>query len=531
MPLGSFTLVLHAHSPYVRRTNEARLFRAIAETYLPLLIALDELQREGLTPRLTLACSPLWLEQLADTELQTRFELYLEEQLALVETLHAAPASLQTWYRDWHTRLLRAYRDDYARDLIGGLKRLAADDALDLLTSAATHAYLPLCDRDATIYAQLKLGIAATRRHFGHNPRGVWLPACGYRPAFMDGTHYKPGIEEFLAELNLGYFFCDANGIADSRAPGNVPARKIVVRADERPVAKFRTTLRPYYVQAANVAVFARNPHASLQVIGQAHAYPNDFVYRDPARADPATGLRLWRLTASNATSAQKELYDPAIAWARTRMHAEHFVSVVAQQIRTHHFQGFKPGIVTAAFDAEIFGVRWFEGIAWLKEVLRQCATSPDVELTTARAYVRAYPPDHMLALPESSWGKHNDHSTWANAHTAWMWDALNAAAREMESLVAQFSNATGERQAILTQAARELLLLQTSDWVVGVGEPATQDDANEPFRQHHARFTRLAALARRDAWSDEERRYVAHVAALDQPFADLDYRLFAARE
>ena len=63
---------------------------------------------------------------------------------------------------------------------------------------------------------------------------------------------YKPGLEEFLADLNLGYFFTDTHVIVGGQLVGKVagdvigpygalPKRKLVVRADKRPEAKQRT--------------------------------------------------------------------------------------------------------------------------------------------------------------------------------------------------------------------------------------------------------------------------------------------------
>ena len=44
------------------------------------------------------------------------------------------------------------------------------------------------------------------RRHFGREPAGIWLPECGY----------YPGLDEFLAEAGIRYFFVDTHGVADA---------------------------------------------------------------------------------------------------------------------------------------------------------------------------------------------------------------------------------------------------------------------------------------------------------------------------
>jgi 1,4-alpha-glucan branching enzyme len=55
---------------------------------------------------------------------------------------------------------------------------------LEIITSAATHGYLPLLGRDTAVQAQVKQGVATYRRHFGRDPQGFWLPECAYRPRY-----------------------------------------------------------------------------------------------------------------------------------------------------------------------------------------------------------------------------------------------------------------------------------------------------------------------------------------------------------
>src|SRR6476469_2288838 len=86
-PRGYFTFVLHTHLPYVRRAGrwphgEEMIHEALAETYIPLLLALDELVAQGLRPRLTLGLTPILLEQIGDPDVLDSFEAYLEEELA-----------------------------------------------------------------------------------------------------------------------------------------------------------------------------------------------------------------------------------------------------------------------------------------------------------------------------------------------------------------------------------------------------------------------------------------------------------------
>jgi 1,4-alpha-glucan branching enzyme len=552
---GAFTFVLHSHLPYVRKAGrwphgEEMLHEAIAETYIPLLNALFDLKNEGCEPHLTIGLTPILLEQLSDRAVLDHFELYLLEKLTLVEadvSRHRENSDghlqyLAEFYLDWYTNVLESFTERYGQNLVAAFRQLQDEGNLDIITSAATHGYLPLMERDSTIHAQLKVGIEAYRRHLGRAPRGVWLPECGYRPAYVQNGTYKPGIEEFLTESNLGYFFTDTHVIVGGRLVGKVagdavgpyggmPKRKLVVRVDERPEAKERTTMRPYYVHSADVAVYGRDERTGLQVWSAAHGYPGDFLYREFHRKDSRSGLQYWRITGAQVDLGQKALYDPYPAMNQVQMHADHFVHLILDEVSHYYESAGKPGIVVSAYDTELFGHWWFEGVTWLREVLRGLDKNETVELTTGGDYLEACPPEEVITLPESSWGQGGGHWTWMNPDTEWMWPLIHSAELRMEQLVSSHPNAKNELQDALNQAARELLLLESSDWPFLVSTGQAREYASGRFQQHLARFNHLASIVDSGALTDMDRHFLTNIADLDNPFPDIDYRVFSTRE
>ncbi|MBC7223039.1 MAG: DUF1957 domain-containing protein [Anaerolineae bacterium] len=211
--------------------------------------------------------------------------------------------------------------------------------------------------------------------------------------------------------------------------------------------------------------------------------------------------------------------------------HAEHFCQLVEELLCEFHAETGRFGICASNYDAELFGHWWFEGVSWLGAVLRRLAQSKVVELTTASAYLGSHPPEEALALPEGSWGAGGTHFTWDNPDTHWMWEPVHEAERTMEALVARYPNAEGDAAFVLGQAARELLLLQASDWpfLVTTGQAAAY--AVERFRAHLERFRRLADLALAGRLGPEARALAEEYFALDNVFPDLDYRIFRERE
>jgi 1,4-alpha-glucan branching enzyme len=99
-----------------------------------------------------------------------------------------------------------------------------------------------------------------------------------------------------------------------------------------------------------------------------------------------------------------------------------------------------------------------------------------------------------------------------------------------MEALVARYPEASPEQRIVLNQAARELLLLESSDWPFLMTTGQAKEYATERFQGHVERFERLAALVEAGVGSEA----VAHAQALyeiDKVFPDIDYRWFAARQ
>ncbi|HOG47260.1 MAG TPA: 1,4-alpha-glucan branching protein, partial [Anaerolineae bacterium] len=157
MTLGYFTFVLHSHLPYVRLAGrwphgEEMVHQAIAETYIPLLNALNDLKADGYNPRLTIGLTPILIEQLVDADVRNHFDMYVEERLSLIEadlTRFQAEGSahlayLAGYYRDWYGTIRDSFRNRYGRDIVPAFRKLQDEGNLEIITSAATHSYLPL---------------------------------------------------------------------------------------------------------------------------------------------------------------------------------------------------------------------------------------------------------------------------------------------------------------------------------------------------------------------------------------------------
>ncbi|MDQ3814285.1 MAG: DUF1957 domain-containing protein, partial [Armatimonadota bacterium] len=472
--------MLHAHVPYVlpydRWPSGADwLYEAVAETYIPLLNAIHRLLGEGLTPRVTISFTPILCEMLDSLTFADGFQNYLNQKTAdAAQTAREFAEQGLEAYRDialswesWYTNIARDF-EQYNRAIIDAFRRLQDGGHIEIITSAATHAYLPLLGTDEAVQAQVRLGVDTYKRHFGRQPRGIWLPECAYRPrgawTVPNGDSNKQpvlrqGIDEFLAENHLEYFIADAsapstsgdtNEDSDGRSPHEVYRLASVGAVEGNPP----------------LACFVRDETTSRQVWNVEHGYPQNAAYLERHRKHYPSGLHLWRVTSAEADLAQKEPYDLLQIRENCEAQAHHFVGLVKDELRTYREQSGRSGIVCCACDARLFGQWWFEAPNWLTRVLRKMAQDPEIELTTGGQYLTSNPPSATIALQEGSWGEGGSHGIWLNPATAWTWHEIYSCESTMTRLARQYGNTRNPKlREILQQCARELLLLESSDW------------------------------------------------------------------
>lgn len=551
MGFGSFVLMLHSHLPYYRKhgmwpSGEENLYECMAETYLPLLNALTELQSEGIKAKITLGITPILAEQLADPHLHEGFVSYLNARLkAAREDVQRYPdpkvphsehlAFLANWYVQYYETLIHDFETRYQRNLLAGFKRLQDDGCIEITTSSATHGFSPLLGTDEAIQAQFKTGVETYKRHFGREPKGYWLPECAYRPEEKEllpsgELKVRPSIDAFLYENNLKYFFTEYHAIEGGVSSG---ARRIIgvygniqyIPLPARPATGL-TTHEAYWMRNFPVAVMGRNDRAGFQVWSAAHGYPGDGLYREFHKKDDKSGLHYWRLTSKDCDLGQKMLYDPVLAERQTHLNSDHFSHLVYHLLKDYHDATGRHGLVMVSFDTELFGHWWFEGVTWLKQVIRKLHQAEGVDFQTGSEYLEAYPPDSAIELPESTWGQGGHYWVWQNHHTEWMWPQIHSAEFKMKELADANRDTTAPlKERALNQALRELLLLESSDWPFLVTTFQAKDYAVERFNQHKDRFWALANML--ESGSIDEAQ-LSQFEDVDNPFPNVDFRWYA---
>ncbi|HEX9705126.1 MAG TPA: 1,4-alpha-glucan branching protein domain-containing protein [Gemmatimonadales bacterium] len=509
-----FVLALHSHLPYV--LNHGRwphgsdwLCEAALDTYLPLLERLEELSAEGTPAPLTIGFTPVLANQLASPVFAREMAAFFEQRLAMCD---AAPASLAetgdtalvplvAFWQSRLTRLQALFRSIDA-DLVSAFRRLQERGLLEIIGSAATHGYLPLLARDESIRLQLAVGREEHRRLFGAAPVGCWLPECAYRSR----SKGRPGIEEHLADAGFRYFFTDAH-LAQAGSPlgaySDVPLGAERFDAERHdpsaaPAARGRSSRSPYRGYRvsrrgapAPVAALVRDPRSSMQIWSRHQGYPGDESYLEFHKIRWPGGLKLWRVTGADVDLGAKRAYEPPAAFERAASHASHFVHLL--ESLTQGKPADKDGVIVAPFDTELFGHWWFEGADFLAATYRELRRRParGVRAVTASQHLEAHPPKVTVQLAEGSWGANGDHGMWLNDRTAWTWERLRGLEDAFWEAAPAAVAATAARP-VLAQAARELLLAQSSDWQFIISTGAVVDYAERRFTLHSDDAERL---------------------------------------
>jgi 1,4-alpha-glucan branching enzyme len=549
-PLGNLCLVLHGHLPYVLHHGsyphgEAWLFEAAAETYLPILDMIGEVALLQKRPGITIGLMPVLLEQLAHDRFKTGFVDYLNDRITKAEAdrkeLDEAGdkhgAYLAERWVDWHGERLAQF-ERIGRDIPGEFAKRYDEGHVELLTSNATHCYMPLVLNDQMLAAQMKCGTSTSEKHFGKRPTGMWLPECAYRPhwphwmpsVLYDNARDRPGVETFMASEGVTHFFVESHLVQNATPMGHRHDGSFYPGAGGR--VGGNETLEPVGVASepreTSVHAFARHPKVSEQVWSGSIGYPANGKYLEFHRKRGERGLRYHKITSTKTPLNEKEPYYPDDIASLVHEHAAHFCDTVRTTLGDYNRATGRRGTVVASFDAELFGHWWFEGPRFLRDVILNLAGDEHVRLATASEVLASDPPDKVMRLPEGSWGENGDHSVWSNEQTKWWWEIEYRAEGEfLKQLHALPWQTNAEVRTLLEKAGRQLLLLQASDWAFVIHTGGAVDYGIQRIADHATNFGRLikaaSDVAAGESLSDVQKVEVANADAHDVIFQHID--------
>jgi 1,4-alpha-glucan branching enzyme len=240
------------------------------------------------------------------------------------------------------------------------------------------------------------------------------------------------------------------------------------------------------------------------------------------------SGMRYWRVTGAKMDLADKKEYEPDKTEAQLDMHAYHFSDVIYQTLAKYRDETNKEGVLVAPFDTELFGHWWFEGPYFLEKVMRKILDAKQIRLTTASEEFDRQQPSKVISIPEGSWGEGGHHYIWLNKLTDWTWKHIYEDEVRFNNIVKKYSDSDDEKlKSILSQAARELLLLQSSDWQFLITTISASEYASTRLVNHHTDFNRLLDLAEKyfseKSLPVEDWNYFEEVVKRDPLFTEIN--------
>ena len=526
MSIGYLAFVLHAHLPFVRHPEsdyvleEEWLYEAIIETYVPLLTVFEGLKRDGIDFKITMSLTPPLVSMLRDPLLQERFDQHLAtlQDLAEKEIDHNVQDGHLRYLSEYYATEFNKVRQTWERhqgDLVGAFKQFQDTNNLEIITCGATHGYFPLMKmHPQAVWAQIQVACEHYEEHFGRSPAGMWLPECAY----------YDGVERLIADAGIRYFLTDAHGVLYAR-----------------PRPRFGS-YAPIYTETG-VAVFGRDHESSQQVWSSEVGYPGAPEYREfyrdlgwdaeyeyikpyvmPNGQRKNTGIKYHKITGRGLGLSDKGLYDPHWAKEKAAEHAGNFMLNRQHQVQHLHEIMQRPPIIVSPYDAELFGHWWYEGPWFIDYLCRKTWFDQSTyELIHLADYLKRHPTQQVCRPAQSSWGYKGFHEYWLNETNAWIYPHLHKATERMITLSTQEPADELEWRA-LNQAARELLLAQSSDWAFIMRTGTMVPYAVRRTRSHLQRFNKL--------WEDLQQGkidsgWLEKVEAIDNIFPNINYQVY----
>ncbi|MDR2807846.1 MAG: DUF1957 domain-containing protein [Spirochaetaceae bacterium] len=510
----TFSLILNAHTPFIRHPEidhtmeEQWFFESISETYLPLLELFSRLDTDHVPFRLGLVLSPTFCHVSQDELLIKRYLEYVDRQIEFGQAEQSRAQGdperqrLAKVFCDTFVERKARFIDQYDKKILEAFKYYQRKGSIELLLTTATNAFLPFYTANPeSIQAQFETAIINFRSIFGRYPQGFFLPEMGWTPS----------VDSYLRAYHFAYTIVDTHGLI----LGNPPAQKGIFYPIKTPLGIF---------------VLGRNfnmPEFSRHTVYRDHScdvgfeLPADLVssFQTSDGARVPTGYRYY--------NKAQYLYDPYAAAQQAAADAHEFLAM-----RLDEFQKIRKNMEEDVLDlyvlnADQFGRFWSEGIYFLEALFREIARYSYIATPAEYLYNQNIARFQTMVPEFSSWGSNGYAETWLDSSNDWIYRHLLQATIRMTELAERFPNAVGIKERTLNQAAREILLAQSSDWTKMLHRQEYTDYARKQVTGSLRNFTTIyealgGSYLNMEWLTDLERRH--------NIFPDINYRVFRRR-
>jgi 1,4-alpha-glucan branching enzyme len=145
--------------------------------------------------------------------------------------------------------------------------------------------------------------------------------------------------------------------------------------------------------------------------------------------------------------------------------------------------------------------------------------------LTTPSEYLQQNPKIQVATPSMSSWGYKGYNEVWLEGSNDWIYRHLHTAADRMTELAGENGSVDDLRRWALNQAARELLLAQSSDWAFIMKTGTMVEYAVMRTKTHLLNFNSLYDQLKSGSIQED---FLSDLESKNNIFPDLDYHVYA---
>ncbi|HEX2572075.1 MAG TPA: DUF1611 domain-containing protein [Polyangia bacterium] len=436
MSTSSLVLILNTHMPHVLGQGslfdqpESWLFEALTETYIPLFRLLSHWEPRRFSGTLVLSFTPCLVHQLlackerylgylrlleriahhemertASLEAYNRFEK--REQRLSDEDLHRLQRSARFYLQRVEDSIAFVEENNLGETLRSFAR--AQTPGIELWTSSPHHNYLPFFTAD-TAERFIARGVEEFQQVFGRAPDGFWLPECAF----------YPGLEPLLRRQGIHRIALSLPSIDVSEPPG----ASGIYRMEDLDVLVNDHRLSMHLWQSPEKTLPAHPSYREFFRDMGFDVVPEYFERLGielPARRRGKcwTGIKYHAISGTDVPLGDKRIYDIEAA----RLQAQHHVATFSDLLERHRHLAHDHQTFVLAFDTELFGHWWHEGVWWLAELLQpEPALAATEHVTLRGAALAPAEPPQLPKLYYSTWGKDFYSEHWLTHNNCWMY-------------------------------------------------------------------------------------------------------------
>ncbi|MCX7641523.1 MAG: DUF1957 domain-containing protein [Elusimicrobiales bacterium] len=474
--------VFHFHLPYIYHKEgnyfeENWYYQSLADSYIPFLIMMEELACASIAPSLVVSISPVLYNMMENEVMSDRFRKYLEKMLILIDEERniindERISKVLDVYEEKYTKVLN-YFDRYSGDIITPFKLLKSQGVFEIITTPLTYPILPLITSKEAVNLQISGAIKDFQEKFLEKSRGFFIPECAW----------CRDIENFLVKNSIEYIFLDERS-CEGFSPSNI------------------------YSLESGIRVFLRDYRAFDFLFGEKGIIKNSFYrefYRDIGYERDIsylkkytgcdfhvpTGIKYFRITDVNVSLDKKEVYVPELAFKSLEQDSIKFADFICNIFSNSN----NTPLFVAVFNTEIFGHKWFEGIDFLKHFFINVRQKRyPFNFVIPSLYIKNTLSKTIVNPSISSWSDNGFFDKWLNEKNDFVYPYLHEIIKRFIYVASRYRNlpVISDNEKILRQIVREIVMMQSSDWAVMIGNNIHKEYAIYRITKHYKNALKL---------------------------------------